>query len=131
MNINSDLKEILLKNIELKDAILNLDAIESNEAYFLEIFMLIKKFGIHPKLITLLLIKLQLSDKNYSFEILEQTMYSSLYNSTDCELLLEFYFFIENVLQEKSDEKSNILIKSKIIEIQKNLDEINEKKDTL
>ena len=131
MDINSELKLIVLNNKELNDSILHLETIESNEVCISEIFKLIKRFGIQTKLITLLLIKLQLSDKNYSFEILEQTMYSSLYNSTDCELLLEFYFFIENVLQEKSDEKSNILIKSKIIEIQKNLDEINEKKDTL
>ncbi len=50
-------------------------------------------------------------------------VYTSLYNSTDSKLLLEFYFLVENVLQESADKKSHSLITFKTLEIEKNLDE--------
>lgn len=119
------LKKIISRNQQLLHQINELQAISSDQEYLLRLTELLNEFGPHPALISLLVVKLQLQESlSFDFKLLEDLMMSSLQLSGDSDLLKEFYFYIEKVLQTHRSSDSRSLFAETYKKVVQDLDDI-------
>jgi hypothetical protein len=128
MNIKEIINNVIEKNNSLAKEVELMRKISDPITRFNTALSLINQFGNHPKLIIEFLTIMQLIDSSeindqYKLEDLIPVFISALEISNDSELLLEFNYFIDHVMDEKYNFKS--VIENKMKTIRSNTEEIN------
>jgi hypothetical protein len=127
MNLKLEIASIINNNNELAESLKELKFEQNSELeYITSLLNLIKKHGCHPALIIQLILILQLNNdeklvKQYTLSDLKEIFTSAIASSNDSELLLEFYYFIDRVLDEKISSESRKTIRKKIKSIEKDV----------